>query len=175
MAITPTIIDGNAKYLQVEHKEDSPQKLLAVSGKPTKYRVSAEEFELVRNFINLLRDDLDNATSRPEKRILLSSIVSAGVYVAQPGDEKRFIVIENDIAAGTTQIFTINEAFPVNSTFMIYLADRGTPFTINYQVAGGIVEGLNSHYSDYKDVAVIRKVTIAPNVKWLATYQIGSR
>ncbi|MBS1535300.1 MAG: hypothetical protein JST78_09500 [Bacteroidetes bacterium] len=176
MAITTPSIPGlDPKYLQILSKEDSLEKLAYMVGKDPKYFLTATEFEVLRDFVNKLRDDIESSNARVEKRILLSSIVSTGVYIAQPGDENKFIVIENDIVAGTTQIFTINGEFPANSTFMVYLLDNGYPFGINYQVAGGTIDGLPFHYSDYKDVAVIRKLTTAPSVKWLATYQIGSR
>lgn len=49
------------KYLQVEPKEDSPSKLASVAGKLTKWFLFATEFEVLRAFVNKLRDDIDTS------------------------------------------------------------------------------------------------------------------
>lgn len=51
--------DIDPKYLQINPKEDSPQKLAAVAGKPAKYYLFATEFEILRNYVNDLKDQID--------------------------------------------------------------------------------------------------------------------
>ena len=174
MAGSGGTIEGiDPKYLQVITKEDSAEKLLAVVDKDPKYYLFAPEFEKVREFINLLRDDLNDVISRPEKRILASTF-TGGYYFVQPGDEKKYIVVENDIAGGFTINFVLSDASPENCEFKVFLADRGTPFTLLYSCNGGTIIGQTSHYSSYCNTAIIRKMNITPDIKWSATYQNGN-
>lgn len=52
---------GAIAPLNIELKEDSPEVLAAVAGKPTKYYLSASEFEILRAFVNAYAEAANDA------------------------------------------------------------------------------------------------------------------
>lgn len=155
MAEENPILDIDAKYLQIPAKEDNPEKLLYMIGKPLKWFLKAVEFEIMRLFVNLLRDDVDELRNdvdyhtgligsiygRQSKFVGLASILAEpnnGNYNVQLGDEKKILVLHDNGVPGL-QGYNVN--FPANvfsdgDEFHIYfLSEHGS--SISYNVASG--------------------------------------
>lgn len=76
------VLDANPNHIQIETKEDSAEKLAAIVGKPSKYFLSALEFEILREYINNLSDAF-NAQKRNYK-ILAGYTGDADITFGQP-------------------------------------------------------------------------------------------
>lgn len=143
MAETPIIpvIPGIAEqYLQIETKLDSAAKLAYMQGKDPKYFLKASEFEVVRAYVNKLRDDVDAISNRPIK-VILTSQMDDGLgslgYIFQPGDEKKMIIIWSDINTVYQYPMLINpDLFPDNAEFRVFLL-LGNNYCVEYDLIGG--------------------------------------
>lgn len=82
------------KYLQIEPKEDSPSKLAAVYGKLTKWFLFAPEFEVLRAFVNKLRDDIDNSKGFGTKMKRFETTFTGSQIITLPSNYVEVYMID---------------------------------------------------------------------------------
>lgn len=169
-------IEGiDPKYLQVIPKEDSTSKLAYMAGKDPKYFFTAPEFETVREYVNALRDLIDANGPRTEKRLLLSDLADDGFYIFQPGDEKKFIIVDANNGFGNTTNFVANkDSFPLGSEIILLFYNSASLANIQY-VSSNEIYGQVIHASN-GSIAHLRRVNhlTSANEDWVVTYEYPS-
>jgi hypothetical protein len=173
MAGEQVLIPGiDPKYLQIIPKEDSQIKLAYMAGKDLKYFFTAPEFEVVREYVNSLRDLIDANSIRVEKRLKISDLDANGFYIFQPGDEKKFIIVEADLESSSTTNFVANQgSFPVGSEIILLFYNSAEIGTIQY-VSNDEIYGQVTHPSN-GSIAHLRRVSnlTSANEDWIVTYE----
>lgn len=99
--------------LEIELKEDSPEKLIAVNGKPTKYYLFAEEFNSIVDYINSLEQALQvvpfgKGTIYKAQGNLLPTLEVQDVFVGFLADGSTFIPFGAYLGGDATLITNYN-------------------------------------------------------------------
>lgn len=172
MVEAPSIPNIDPKYLQIIPKENSLERLAATAGKDPKYLFSAEEFEVLRDYVNNLRELIDGNYYRVEKRLKLSDLAGPGFYIFQPGDEKKLFIVEADNAFGNTTNFVLNkDSFPLGSEIILLFYNTGNLANILYasqnEIYGQVLHPSNG------SIAKIKRVNHLTNANedWIVTYE----
>ncbi len=118
------------KYLQVIPKEDSPCKIAYIIGKPLKWFLKATEFEVLRSFVNKLRDDIDAVTAPNLTEVLTKGDLEFQQIDINPGTTYTFQVADRlkknyfrEASSAVMNVFLDNRTFPDNSIIRFKLND----------------------------------------------------